>query len=229
MRLGSATFWFCSRADLRASTLAHRAFRTVTYVALAHATACAGAAPSPPAKPPRSDGCELPHPQEGHALEVYLAVGQFDGKQTLCPGSPLAASDELWVTVELDVASYVRMVFVAPDGETGELLRQDEADLTRSALFRAPEGLLSRVSGEAQLVVVASRQSLAESDPVMHATLDIIRDTGTLVQRDGSLRPPPPGSEPAGAVRLDLGQLGLHADFDERGVAMLTIPLRTMP
>jgi hypothetical protein len=197
-------------------------------LALAVCTACGQVAPEPPAVP-RSDGCEAPHPDEGHSFEVYLVIKQASGKRPFCPGQELSAGDELWVNVELDTASQVRLVYLSPDGEAGELLRQDEADLTRSALFRAPEGLLVRTPGEAQLVIVASRAPLDESDPVMGTMLDVIRDTGTLVQRDGSLRPPPPGQEPASGVQLDSDMRGLHADFDERGVAMLTIPLRSGP
>jgi hypothetical protein len=194
-------------------------------LALATVCGCGQPAPEPPAVP-RADGCEAPHPEQGHSFEVYLELKQAGGKRPFCPGQSLA-SGELWVTVELDTASHVRMVYVAPDGEAGELLRQDEADLTRSAMFRAPDGLLVRASGEAQLVIVASRAPLGESDPVMGSMFDVIRETGTLVERDGSLRPPPPGQEPASAVQLDATTTAMHADFDEHGVAMLTIPLRS--
>jgi hypothetical protein len=193
------------------------------------AWAACGHAPPEPSAMPRSDGCEAPHPGEGHSLEVYLAIKQAGERRAFCPGQRLDSTAELWVTVELDVASHVRMVYVSPDGEAGELLRQDEAYLTRSAMFRAPDGLLVRTPGEAQLVIVASRQPLEESDPVIGSMLDVIRDTGTLVERDGSLRPPPPGTEPASGVSLDVGGKGLHADFDENGVAMLMIPLRSAP
>ena len=193
------------------------------------AQACGAAAPAPP-RVPRSDGCEAPHPEEGHSLEVYLSVLRDAQKQPLCPGQHLRASDELWVDVELDTASHVRLVFVAADGEAGELLRQDQADLTRVAMFRAPEGLLSRAAGEAQLVIVASREPLSSSDPMMGSIFDLSRDQGTLVERDGSVRPPPPGSGPSlDGVSLDLGAEGLHADFDARGLAMLTIPVRAAP
>jgi hypothetical protein len=201
--------------------------RLLCPLPLAACLACGGVAPEPAS--PRHDGCEAPHPEEGHSFEVYLAVKQPSGQRPFCPGERLHSGDELWVTVELDTASHVRMVYVSPEGEAGELLRQDEADLTRSAMFRAPDGLLVRTPGEAQLVIVASRAPLGESDPVMGTMFDVIRDTGTLVQRDGSLRPPPPGQEPAGAMRLDVGTTGLHADFDENGVAMLMIPLRSAP
>jgi hypothetical protein len=134
----------------------------------------------------------------------------------------------LWVSVEIDTASYVRLVYSTPDGGSGEVVRQDAADLTREALFRAPRGLLSSAPGEVQLVVVASRAPLEESDPALGAMLDVIRETGTLVDRDGSLRPPdePSGSEP---WRLDFGPQALHADFDERGVALLTVSLHAAP
>jgi hypothetical protein len=178
----------------------------------------------------RTDGCEAPHPQDGHSLEVYLSIYRAEQKQPLCPGQRLSEGDELWVDVELDTASYVRLVYVSPDGEAGELLRQDHADQTRVALFRAPDGLLVRSAGEAQLVIVASREPLSASDPMMDSMLDVIRETGTLVERDGSVRPPPPGAPPPlEGVQLDLGADGLHTDFDERGVAMLMIPLRTGP
>lgn len=175
---------------------------------------------------PRADGCEPPHPDEPHSLEVFLAVSRNAGPQRpLCPGARLEAEDSLWVTVELDTASQVRMVYSAADGESGELLRQDEADLTRRAVFRAPQGLLVRSAGQAELLIVASREPLAEADPEMGGMLDVIRDTGTLVDRDGSLRPPPPGVETASAGGLDLGAQGLHADFDENGVAILSLTL----
>lgn len=206
-----------------------RARKLLLFTALLTGPACGAKAPAPP-KVPRSDGCESPHPDEGHSLEVYLSVLRGAQKQPLCPGQHLSASDELWVDVELDTASHVRLVFVAPDGEAGELLRQDEADLTRVALFRAPEGLLAHAAGEAQLVIVASREPLSSSDPMMGSIFDLIREQGTLVERDGSVRPPPPGAGPSlEGVSLDLGPEGLHADFDARGLAMLTIPLRAAP
>ena len=192
-------------------------------------SACAGSVPGPSTRPP-NDGCAGRHSQDDHSLEVYLSVIRDTQKQPLCPGQHLSAEDELWVDVELDTASHVRLVFVSPDGEAGELLRQDQADLTRVAMFRAPEGLLSRAAGEAQLVIVASREPLSTTDPMMDSIFDLIRDQGTLVERDGSVRPPPPGSAPPlEGVRLDLSAGGLHADFDERGMAMLTIPLRAAP
>src|SRR5690606_19004227 len=47
--------------------------------------ACGHVAPEPLAVP-RSDGCEAPHPGEGHSFEVYLAIKQPQGRRPFCPG-----------------------------------------------------------------------------------------------------------------------------------------------
>lgn len=185
--------------------------------------ACAG--PKPAAR--RPDGCQTAAPKTGHGLEIYLSVDRDGDKRPLCPGEVLSARDTLLIGVDLDIASHVRMVFIAPDGQAGELLRQDEADLTRAANFRAPEGLLAYAAGEAQLFIVASQEPLEQSDATMQMMLDVIRDTGTLVDRDGSLRPPPPGSAaPPDMLKLETSE-DLFADFDDKGMAMLAISLRT--
>lgn len=200
-----------------------RALVLVTLPTVLLLAACGGPKPAPR----HADGCQAVTPEPGHALEVYLSVAREADKRPLCPGMMLTEADALWISVELDTASYVRMVFIAPDGQAGELQRQDEADLTRMAIFRAPEGLLAHAPGEAQLVLVASRDPLETADSSMQLMLDVIRDTGTLVDRDGSLHPPPPGTEPPpDLMHLDASK-NLFADFDDKGVAMLTISLRT--
>ncbi len=164
-----------------------------------------------------------------HVLHVYLSVMRDGQRRPLCNGQDLTDDDTLWVTAELDTASFIRMVFVTPDGEAGEVIRQDAANLTREAMFRAPRGLMSHGSGEAQLVLVASRDDLNEIDPMLSAMLDVIRDTGILVDRDGSLQRPEGGtaqtSEPLFAVdSTDV----LSADFDPHGVAVLPISLQSV-
>ncbi len=201
--------------------------RTWSTFALVLACLGLGGCGAPKPAPRHPDGCQAVTPEQGHDLEIYLAVVR-DGKQRpLCPGEVLTEADVLWINVDLDLASHVRMVFIAPDGQAGELVRQDEADQTRQATFRAPEGLLAHAPGEAQLFVVASQTPLEESDPTMQMMLDVIRDTGTLVDRDGSLRPPPPGTAPPpDMLKLDTSE-NLFANFDEHGVVMLAISLRT--
>lgn len=149
-------------------------------------------------------------------------------RRPLCNGQDLTQADTLWVTVELDTASFIRMVFVTPDGETGEVVRQDAADLTREAMFRAPRGLMTAASGEAQLVIVASRDALDEADPLLAAMLDAIHETGVLVDRDGSLKRPETGPSQAQAPLFNVdNEEALAADFDHHGVAVLPISLQT--
>jgi hypothetical protein len=172
----------------------------------------------------------MPRDERGHLLQVYLSVDRAGARTPLCPGQPLVGANALWVSVELDTASYVRMVFVTPDGETGELMRQDDAELTRQAVFRAPQELIHHAFGEAQLFIAASRIPLHEADPTIGSLFDLIHDTGILVERDGTLRPPPTNSRPAvQQLHLAADTQTLHADFDERGVAMLTVSLRADP
>lgn len=186
-----------------------------------------GSCGAPKPAPRRPDGCQTVAPEQGHGLEIYLAVARDEKPRPLCPGEVLHETDALWISVDLDIASYVRMVFIAPDGQAGELARQDEADQTRQATFRAPKGLLAHAPGEAQLFVVASQTPLEESDATMQMMLDVIRDTGTLVDRDGALHPPPAGSAaPPEMLKLETSK-NLFADFDDHGVAMLAISLRT--
>ncbi len=198
---------------------------------LSFAAVCAGAGACGASKPePRhADGCQTVTVEPGHALEVYLTVERDSTRRPLCPGEVLTDRDSLWLSVELEFASHVRVVYIAADGQAGEVLRQDEADLTRSAIFRAPEGLLAHADGEVQLFVVASREPLAESDPIIHAMLNVIRDTGTLVEPDGSLRAPPPGTAPPSDILKFEASENLFANFDELGVAMLAIALRARP
>ena len=97
------------------------------------------------------------------------------------------------------------------------------ADVKINALKDGPY----EVTGEAQLFLVASQAPLEESDATMQMMLDVLRDTGTLVDRDGSLRPPPPGTAPPpDMLKLETSK-NLFADFDDHGVAMLAISLRT--
>jgi hypothetical protein len=183
-----------------------------------------------PAALRRNDGCTGSPQRRARALEVYVEVDRAGQRTPLCPGQPLVGADALWVSVELETASYVRMVFVTPDGETGELLRQDIADLTREALFRAPKDLVSRALGEAELFIVATHVPLEQADPGIAAMFDVIRETGVIVDRDGSIRPPrqdPP--QPSEGLRLDVQTHTLYADFDDKGVALLSLPLRAKP
>jgi hypothetical protein len=214
--------WFCSRADPRASTT-----RSLVCLLPALCWACAIAQP---AALRRDDGCVNSPQRIAHALEVYVSVDRAGQRSPLCPGQPLAGADALWVRVELDTVSYVRMVFVTPDGETGELLRQDLADLTREALFRVPRELISRALGEAELFIVASRAPLEQADPGIAAMFNVIRETGVLVDRDGTLSPPRESTEPPGqGLQLDVATRTFYADFDDKGVALLSLPLRADP
>lgn len=175
-----------------------------------------------------ADGCGKPLEQTPHDLQAYLSV-ERDGKRLpLCPGQDLHSTEWLWVTVEIDAPSYVRMIFTNADGEAGVVQRLDATGMTREANFRAPPGVLGTGDGDAQLMVVASLSPLVEADPMVHALLEAIRETGNVVDADGHLRPPPPGAEPA-AIPMELGgpTRGLFADFDERGVAMLPVLLHT--
>ena len=186
------------------------------------ASACA--TPKPPSR--QDDRCDAVIPEAGHALSVSLSRSRDGQKRPLCAGEALTASDALWISVELATEAHVRLVFIAPDGQAGELLHQEEQELTRSAEFRAPQGLLSHADGEAQLFLVASQQPLAESDATMALMLDLIRDTGTLVDRDGALHPPAQSSAPPPELmKLDISE-NLFADYDDQGMAMLAISLR---
>jgi hypothetical protein len=187
-----------------------------------------GCGAAPQHAPRRPDGCGSSS-GPGHDLELYLLVERNGAREPLCPGEPLSQDDTLWITVELELLAHVRMIYVAPDGQTGELVRQDQADMTRVAIFRAPEGLLAETRGEAQLFVVASREPLDTVDPTLATMLDLIRETGTLVDREGNLHPPTAeASAPLEILRLDATG-DLHSDFDEHGVAMLGVALRARP
>ncbi len=188
--------------------------------------AMACATPKPPAV--HNDECGAAARGTGHSLEVYLSAahGADKPKRPLCPGQALGANDAVFIHVELESEAHVRLVYIAPDGHAGELMHQEEAELTRSALFRAPRGLLSHAQGEAQLFVVASKRALADSDAALQLMLDTIRETGTLVDRDGSLHPPAAiNAPPAEIMQLELSD-DLFADFDDNGMAMLAFSLR---
>ncbi|MFT3921635.1 MAG: hypothetical protein QM778_03785 [Myxococcales bacterium] len=189
--------------------------------------ACAGSVALVPRK---DDGCGVIQADHGHALHVYLAADRTGDKNPLCPGQVLTGADTLWASVEVSVDCYVRMIFVTPDGQTGEVLRTDSGRPVRQAIFQAPRGLLTRASGEAQLVVVASRKSLSASDPAMASMLEVIRETGVLVDEHGRLTPPLRADEGTPEDQLlNLGTRALYADFDEHGVAVLTLSLHTSP
>lgn len=173
----------------------------------------------------KDDGCSAAVPKDGHSLQVYLSVMRGEAKRPLCPGQPLSDKDALWISVELETDAYVRMVFIAPDGQAGELMHQGEADLSRTAEFRAPQGLLAHAPGEAQLFLVASKAPLAQSDETMQLMLDLIRETGTFVDRDGTLHPPENAAPPPEMMQLEASD-NLFADFDEKGMAMLAISLQ---
>lgn len=175
----------------------------------------------------RNDGCSEHAGASAHALEVYLFVERDGVMDSLCPGQPLTSSDALWVGVDLDLASHVRMVFVSPAGESGEVLRQELGN-GEEAVFRAPRGLFTRERGDAQLVIVASRSALGEADPLLSSMLDTIRETGVLVDSDGQIVQKGQSAGPP-ALPMDLRSQALHADFDERGVALLTLTLHTAP
>jgi hypothetical protein len=211
----------------------------VSFVsALVLVEACGGT-PPPASKPPpaAAQGAELPSVEDckehqggsPHAVEVHL-LSERDGHiYPFCPGEPLTSSDALWVSVDLDSASHVRMVFVSPNGESGEVLMQDDVDVTRAAVFRAPSDLFARARGEAQLVIVASRGILGDADPPLAAMLDAIRDTGVVVERDGSIYRNANGASGLQELPVDLSSQALHAEFDARGVALVTLSLRTAP
>jgi hypothetical protein len=179
-------------------------------------------------KPPTANGadCGTSDAEAGHALSVSLSLARDEQRRPLCPGQALTPSDALWISVELEAEAHVRLIYIAPDGQAGELLHQEDRDLIDHAVFRAPKGLLSRADGEAQLFLIASKQPLTESDATMALLLDLIRDTGTLVARDGSLQPAAQGSvAPPDLMKLDISE-NLFADFDDKGMAMLAISLR---
>jgi hypothetical protein len=180
----------------------------------------------PPAVIRHADGCSGTTSPEGHSVEVYLSVGENGAKRPLCPGAPLHVKEALRIEVELDRAAYVDLIFVDPAGHAGALERQDTADLTRVAEFRAPSGLLTHHPGVAELFVVASEEPLEELDPTLHALLKVIHETGISVDRHGSIHP--------GQIREDEGrplhfdtQAEMFTDFDDNGLAMLALSLRT--
>ncbi|MGC4070123.1 MAG: hypothetical protein QM784_36790 [Polyangiaceae bacterium] len=109
----------------------------------------------------------------------------------------------------------MRLVFVSADGQVSEWLPQQTDDMTRKASFRSPEGSLGRIA-EAQLFLVASLAPLAESDPIMHDMLAVIRETEAQVQA--------PAAQQTPVLNVE-SSAGLAADFDENGVAMLAIDL----
>jgi hypothetical protein len=197
-------------------------------VSQAGRTNAQGAEPSAQSRVRQNDGCSEHTGASAHALEVYLFVERDGVMDSLCPGQPLTSSDALWVGVDLDLASHVRMVFVSPAGESGEVLRQELGGSGEEAVFRAPRGLFTRERGDAQLVIVASRSALAEADPLLASMLDTIRETGVLVDRDGQIVHTAQAAGPP-ALPMDLRSQALHADFDERGVALLTLTLHTSP
>lgn len=180
--------------------------------------------------PRRDDGCGVSGNAHGHALQVYLEADRTGTLSPLCVGHNLTSADVLWVTVEIATDAYVRTVFVTPDGQTGELLRQDTETRTRRARFQAPRGLMTRAPGEAEFVVVASRDPLHDADPTMASMLRVIRETGVLVDHEGNLTPPlrEPGDDTPEQL-LNLGSDSLYADFDEHGVAVLTLTLQASP
>lgn len=185
-----------------------------------------GGMPAP--APRRDDGCGRSTVGKGHTLQVYFTVDREGQRRPLCRGQDLTDSDTLWVTVELDTASFIRMVFVTPDGQTGEVIRQDAADMTREAMFRSPRGLMTGGTGEGQLVIVASRDLLDEVDPLLAAMLDAIRETGLLVDRDGSLnRKSHAAAQPEVPMFNVDSEETLHADFDAQGVAVLPLSLQS--
>lgn len=178
----------------------------------------------------RDDGCGIARETEGHALHVYLGVDRGGRRASLCAGQDLTGADTLWISVEVATDAYVRTIFVTPDGETGELLREDANGLTRVARFQAPRGLMTRSTGDAQFVVVVARNRLHESDPTMAAMLDVIRETGVLVDHEGRLTPPMRAVEGnPEEILLNLGTDSLYADFDDNGVAVLTLTLHSTP
>jgi hypothetical protein len=145
-------------------------------------------------------------------------------------GHDLTGADTLWLVVEVVSDVYVRTIFVTPDGQTGELLREDMETLTRTARFHAPRGLMTRSPGEAQFVVVASRQPLQQADPTMASMLQVIRETGVLVDPEGRLTPPLHETDANPEEQLlNLGSDSLYADFDAHGVAVLTLTLQATP
>lgn len=191
------------------------------------ACACAGGMALAPRK---DDGCAITGNAHGHAIQVYLEADRTGRLTPLCVGHDLTSADALWVTVEIATDAYVRTVFVTPDGQTGELLRQHADDRTRSARFQAPRGLMTRSPGEAEFVVVASRDPLHDADPTMASMLNVIRETGVLVDHEGNLTPPMREADDHTEDQLlNLGSDSLYADFDEHGVAVLTLTLQASP
>jgi hypothetical protein len=59
--------------------------RLLGPLSLTACVACGGVVPEPPATG-RSDGCEAPHPEQGHSFEVYLAVKEAGRRRAFCPG-----------------------------------------------------------------------------------------------------------------------------------------------
>ncbi len=180
--------------------------------------------------PRRDDGCGATRAAHGHALQVYLEADRSGRREPLCVGQELTGADTLWVLVEVASDAYVRAIFITPDGQTGELLRENTDDLTRLARFHAPRGLMTRAAGEAQFVVVASRTPLKRADPAMASMLQVIHETGVLVDHQGRLTPPlhEADTNPEEAL-LNLASDALYADFDAHGVAVLTLTLQATP
>lgn len=161
---------------------------------------------------------------------MYLEADRTGRLTPLCVGQDLTSADALWVTVEVGTDAYIRTVFVTPDGQTGELIRQDSEDRTKRARFQAPRGLMTRSPGEAEFVVVASQLPLHEADPTMSAMLRVIRETGVLVDHQGNVTPPMRAADDTTEDQLlNLGSDSLYADFDEHGVAVLTLTLHASP
>jgi hypothetical protein len=182
-----------------------------------------------PGAPRRDDGCGATPAADGHALQVYLEADRGGATRPLCVGHDLTGADTLWLVVEVVSDVYVRTIFVTPDGQTGELLREDAEGLTREARFHAPRGLMTRSSGEAQFVVVASQKPLHHADPTM-ASMQVIRETGVLVDHEGRLTPPMHETDANPEEQLlNLGSDSLYADFDAHGVAVLTLTLQATP
>ena len=189
--------------------------------------ACGGGAAL---SPRRDDGCGATRAAHGHALQVYLEADRSGQPKPLCVGQELTGADTLWVIVEIATDAYVRAIFITPDGQTGELLRDNASALTRMARFQAPRGLMTRAAGEAQFVVVASRTPLERADPAMASMLQVIHETGVLVDHQGRLTPPmhEAHANPEEAL-LNLASDSLYADFDAHGVAVLTLTLHATP
>ena len=184
----------------------------------------------PPPVIRHADGCKGTSIPEGHSLEVYLS--RLDAKakkkkKTLCPGEPLHVDQGLEIEIELDRPCYVDLIFVDPEGHAGSLERQGTAELTQHAIFRAPSGLLTHHPGTAEMFVVASEDPLEEVDPTMHALLQVIHENGITVDRHGGVHPGQVRESEGEPLHFDT-QAEMFANFDDNGLAMLALALRTL-